>query len=311
MDAAHPLLLKLVASSVRIADRAGTIVRNIMSAGNLGIVDKGINDLQTEADRSVQRCIMASLHKQFPDLTVIGEEDKDVKHSGIDADWIETTLAEDVLKHSDKFPANLSSVVNDDICVWVDPLDGTAEYTQGLLDHVTVLIGIAVKGEAVAGVIHQPYFNYEHGPDAQLGRTIWGIVGLGSFGFELKPPKADERIVVTTRSHETEGVRNAIAACQPTSVVKVGGAGHKVLLLIEGKAHAYIFASPGCKKWDTCAPEAVLRAIGGTLTDIHGSVYRYDASVNHQNSGGVLATSQGQPHDWFLGKIPADVMAVK
>lgn len=34
------LVLKLVASSVRIADRAGQIVRNIMSAGNLGIVDK-------------------------------------------------------------------------------------------------------------------------------------------------------------------------------------------------------------------------------------------------------------------------------
>jgi len=50
----------------------------------------------------------------------------------------------------------------------------------GLLDHVTVLIGIAINGEAVAGVIHQPYFNYESKePDIELGRTIWGIVGLG------------------------------------------------------------------------------------------------------------------------------------
>lgn len=81
----------------------------------------------------------------------------------------------------------------------------------------------------------------------------------------------------------------------------------KVMLLIEGKAHAYIFASPGCKKWDTCAPEAVLRAIGGTLTDIHGNRYRYDQSVRHQNRGGVLATSQGQPHEWFLSKIPDEV----
>jgi len=40
MAQTHPLVLELVASSVRIADRAGTIVRNIMSAGNLGIVDK-------------------------------------------------------------------------------------------------------------------------------------------------------------------------------------------------------------------------------------------------------------------------------
>ena len=50
---------------------------------------------------------------------------------------------------------------------------------SGLLDHVTVLIGIAVKGRAVAGVIYQPYYNYQAGPGAKLGRCIWGIVGTG------------------------------------------------------------------------------------------------------------------------------------
>ncbi len=40
----------------------------------------------------------------------------------------------------------------------------------GFLDHVTVLIGIAVSGTAVAGVIHQPYYNYQAGPDAKLGK---------------------------------------------------------------------------------------------------------------------------------------------
>ena len=50
----------------------------------------------------------------------------------------------------------------------------------GLLDHVTVLIGVAVQGKAVAGVIYQPYHNYQSGPDATLGRIIWGIVGLGN-----------------------------------------------------------------------------------------------------------------------------------
>lgn len=51
----------------------------------------------------------------------------------------------------------------------------------GLLDHVTMLIGIAVKGKAVAGIIYQPYHNYQAGSDAVLGRIIWGIVGLGNF----------------------------------------------------------------------------------------------------------------------------------
>lgn len=53
----------------------------------------------------------------------------------------------------------------------------------GYLDHVTVLIGVAVKGRAVGGVIHQPYYNSQ---SSHVGRTVWGIVGLGWLFF-LEP----------------------------------------------------------------------------------------------------------------------------
>jgi len=43
-----------------------------------------------------------------------------------------------------------------------------------------VLIGIAVNGRAIAGVICQPFYNYQAGHNAVLGRIIWGIVGLGN-----------------------------------------------------------------------------------------------------------------------------------
>lgn len=62
--------------------------------------------------------------------------------------------------------------------MWVDPLDGTSEFTQGLLDHVTVLIGVAWKGKSIGGVIHQPYYNYQN-TGSELGRTMWGLIGLG------------------------------------------------------------------------------------------------------------------------------------
>ena len=43
---------------------------------------------------------------------------------------------------------------------------------------MTVLIGIAVGRVAVAGVIHQPYYNYRNpGPGQTIGRTFYGIVG--------------------------------------------------------------------------------------------------------------------------------------
>lgn len=72
--ATAPLMMRIVASSIQIAARAGKIIRDVMSKGDLGIVEKGKDDLQTEADRSAQRCIMASLERLFPNVTLIGEE---------------------------------------------------------------------------------------------------------------------------------------------------------------------------------------------------------------------------------------------
>ncbi|KAG8180884.1 hypothetical protein JTE90_015809, partial [Oedothorax gibbosus] len=176
-----------------------------------------------------------------------------------------------------------------------------------LLDHVTVLIGLAVNGKAVGGVIHQPFYNYQHEEDiTKLGRTMWGIVGAGGSGVSHQVPPEGKRIITTTRSHSNPIVNSTIAAMKPDEVLKVGGAGHKVLLLIEGKAHAYVFPSKGCKKWDTCAPEALLHAFGGKLTDIQGKPLKYHADVEHPNNQGVLATYVETTHEWYTKNVPKE-----
>ncbi len=81
------------------------------------------------------------------------------------------------------------------------------------------------------------------------------------------------------------------------------------LQLLEGKAHAYVFASPGCKKWDTCAPEAVLEAHGGVLTDILGNHYSYGANVSHPNTLGVIASAKSVNHQNIIDLIPDSVKA--
>ncbi|CAL1279058.1 unnamed protein product [Larinioides sclopetarius] len=297
------VFVRLMSASVAVANHAGKIIRDIMKKGNLGIVEKGINDLQTEADRSAQRCIVNSLLRHFPKVTIIGEETLEKVENEDDLivslQNCETINAE--------CPVDLASVKEEDVVIWVDPLDGTAEYTQGLLDHVTVLIGLAVNGKAVGGVIHQPYYNYQNEEDlSKLGRTMWGIVGAGTHGIDCKKPPENKRIITTTRSHSNPVINSTIAAMKPDDVLKVGGAGHKVLLLIEGKAHAYVFPSKGCKKWDTCAPEALLHAVGGKLTDIHGDPIKYHAEVEHLNARGVLATYLESVHDWYVENMPVE-----
>ncbi|XP_052509864.1 3'(2'),5'-bisphosphate nucleotidase 1 isoform X3 [Budorcas taxicolor] len=281
MASSPTVLMRLVASAYSIAQKAGTIVRRVIAEGDLGIIEKTCaTDLQTKADRLVQVSICSSLARKFPKLTIIGEE----------------------------------------LVVWVDPLDGTKEYTEGLLDNVTVLIGIAYEGKAIAGVINQPYYNYQNdenqklrerrndakaGPDAVLGRTIWGVLGLGAFGFQLKEVPAGKHIITTTRSHNSQLVTDCITAMNPDDVLRVGGAGNKIIQLIEGKASAYVFASPGCKKWDTCAPEVILHAVGGKLTDIHGNALQYNKEVKHMNSAGVLATLRN--YDYYASRVPQSV----
>ena len=145
--------------------------------------------------------------------------------------------------------------------------------------------------------------------DGNLGRTLYGVVGSGVRGIERVLPPAGQRIITTTRSHGTGLVNDCAEACNPSEVIRVGGAGHKVMLLIEGLAHAYVFPSPGTKKWDTCAPEAILHAMGGKLTDIYGRFYEYDKSVGKINEWGTLATSVAEDHEEYCKLIPDEKKA--
>ncbi|XP_033102470.1 3'(2'),5'-bisphosphate nucleotidase 1-like [Anneissia japonica] len=302
------LVMRLVSASVSVAKRAGTIVRDIRSKGSLGVVEKtGKNDLQTEADRKAQRCIVASLTRRFAGIIVIGEEELP-KEEEIDENLIENGYSEEV--DESECPEALKDVNIEDVVIWVDPLDGTKEFTEGTkyLDHVTVLIGVAVNGKPVGGVIHQPFYKFDTDSQTYVGRTMWGVVGLGAFGFKHEDQTQGKRILTTTRSHGTEAVQETLRAMEPDEVLRVGGAGHKVLLVLEGRVSAYIFASMGCKKWDTCAPEALLVAVGGKLTDVHGNVYRYDKDITHMNTGGVVAAYR--KHEFYIERVPQSIKDV-
>lgn len=236
----------------------------------------------------------------YPSIKVIGEEG--ASDLNVPKDWLVSESCATFLTQS--CPESLKNVSDEDIVVWVDPLDGTNEYTQGFLEHVTVLIGIAIKDKAIGGVIHQPYFKTNNG---DIGRTIWGVKGIGIGGFEPKCLPSDQLVVTTTRTHSNALVDSTLNAIQPSKIIRVGGAGYKVLQLLEGMANVYVFASAGCKKWDTCAPEAILEAANGVLTDISGVHYSYNADVEHMNKFGVLATCSNELHQKIISQIPDSV----
>ena len=49
-----------------------------------------------------------------------------------------------------------------------------------------------------------------------------------------------------------------------------------MLLVLEGKVDTYMFPSKGSSKWDTCAGDGLIAAVGGVLTDIHGRILMHE-----------------------------------
>ena len=174
----------------------------------------------------------------------------------------------------------------------------------GLLHFATVLIGVSWRGRPIAGVIHQPFYGHDT-HSGQLGRTVWAIKHVGVFGIKRVPPAENRCIVTTTRSHPTKLVAEAIEALKPDEVLRVGGSGYKVLLLMDGTADAYVFASKGTKRWDTCAGEALIESAGGRLTDMLGQDIKYELADNYLNKYGVLASIQY--HSSYLERVPESV----
>ncbi|KAG7266888.1 hypothetical protein CRUP_027951 [Coryphaenoides rupestris] len=178
------VVMRLVASAYAVAERAGSIVRKVLQSGDLGIT--GANDLQTLADRLAQQSICASLSKHFPKITIIGEEELGAVEPR--EDLMEEGQAEAILQKS--CPLEYQDLKEEELVVWVDPLDGTKEYTEG----------------------------------ADLGRTMWGLLGLGTFGIEVKEVPDNRRIITTT---PTRFVTDCVDAMEPHEVIRVGGAGNK------------------------------------------------------------------------------------
>lgn len=50
-------------------------------------------------------------------------------------------------------------VVEDDMVIWIDPLDGTSGFTEGHVHHITSMIGVAVNNRPRIGIIHKPFYN--------------------------------------------------------------------------------------------------------------------------------------------------------
>ena len=68
--------------------------------------------------------------------------------------------------------------------------------------------------------------------------------------------------------------------------------------MVEGKVDMYFYISKnGLKRWDTCAPEALMRAWGGLCTDLNGKEYKYDENLPYPCENGIIATFDKEKYE--------------
>jgi 3'(2'), 5'-bisphosphate nucleotidase len=203
----------------------------------------------TVADRAASELIVGGLEAAFPGDLVISEE----------------------RAHDPGDPARTG-----DHRVWfVDPIDGTRDFIRGA-EGFAVMIGLALGGRPALGVVYQP----------TQGGMFWAAPGLGAwFSLGDGPPRrlavrpvadlAQIRLVASA-SHRSKAIDEVKTALGIADERNIGSVGIKLALIALGERDLYVNPSSKCKAWDTCAPQAIIEAAGGVLTDGLGQPLPYD-----------------------------------
>ncbi len=305
-------LKELLSVSIQAAKRGGQEVKRIREQADIGEKSKGktregANNPVTDGDLLSHRAMYYGILKAFPGMSVISEEH--------DPQPIDMTLIPEVSK-SDKEVDRIIRSGDDlvvpvaDVDVWIDPLDATQEYTESLLHYVTTMVCVAVRGKPVLGVIHKPFDNltawgfFGEGASAARGKSFVSTVVANDVSKNQAKNSRDLSLsrIIVSRSHSGDVHDVAEKAFgEEVNVTPAGGAGFKSWEVVKGAQDAYVHVTL-IKKWDICAGDALLRALGGRLTTLKGEDIDYSGRPHEEkNEGGVIATMHD--HDSFVDAL--------
>jgi 3'(2'), 5'-bisphosphate nucleotidase len=234
---------------------------------------KAKDDPVTRADRESNALLCDRLGHAFPGVPVVAEESEASAYAGFaeaDAAW------------------------------FVDPLDGTREFVARN-GEFSVMIGLAVKGRAVVGVVVAPAW----------GRSFFGVVGdraweVAADGSRVpihpsSQPSLKGASIVLSRSRVSPRLAELVDSLGAREQVRHGSSGLKGALVAIGANDAYLQPGRAGMRWDACATEALVNSAGGRCTDADGQPIDY-SSEELINSRGLVATN-GRFHDAVIAAL--------
>lgn len=219
----------------------------------------------TVADREADGLIRRGLEKAFPGDALLSEEyPDDLRRLGADRLWL------------------------------VDPLDGTRQFVAGVPEYA-VMIGLAVRGTAVLGVVHLPEEGLTY--VAAEGEGAWEVRDgerrpLGIEAWTASRERSDEVVVAVSRTTERSPTRRVLECYGRHEAVYSGSVGRKAMLVASGRADIYLSLGSRSEHWDACAADAIVRLAGGVFSDFRGRKIVYNTEST-RNASGLLACRKG------------------
>ena len=182
--------------------------------------------------------------------------------------------------------------------VWIlDPLDGTKDFIQGTKNYAMHL-ALNYKKKPCLGIVLIPernelWFSY--------GEKVWCEKRNGS---KIEPnisrnKTLKEMILVTSKNHRNQTLKNLIQKINFKEVLIMGSIGCKICSILRGESDIYIclsFSGKSCPKdWDFAAPAAILKAAGGSITNLNNEELIYN-QTNFEQKGLIVASSDKKTH---------------
>ena len=194
--------------------------------------------------------------------------------------------------------------------MWVlDPLDGTKDFIQGT-ENYAMHLALNYEKKPCIGLVLIPEKDELWITDS---KNVWCETkdGLTRKTCLQNKKQLEDMTIVTSKNHRNETLRNLINKIGFKKVNVMGSIGCKVASILRGECDIYICCSlPGKsspKDWDFAAPEAILRAAGGAITNIDNEELCYE-SENYKQGGIIIASSNNQTHENVCLQIKEIIM---
>ena len=236
--------------------------------------NKNEEDPVTLADLKVNQLIINRINEKYKDVN-----------------W-EILSEENVKITSEPFKSNSD-------WLWIlDPLDGTRDFIQGTSNYAMHL-ALTYKRKPYLGIVLIPEKDELW---IAFGENVWCEKKDGSIkktNFSEKEFLSD-MVLVTSRNHKNKSLNKLIQKISFKKVIEMGSIGCKIASIIRGESDIYISLSlPGGsspKDWDFAAPEAILKAAGGSITKLDNSELLY-GKFNFEQRGIIVATNNLDSHN--------------